>query len=114
MGDKFYVVESGTLTCSISGLGVVAEYSRGESFGELALLYDTPRAATIEVPTFAQECAVWSIDVAHFKQIAVRICSRVEYLLLFLYMILHCCPDFVDLRASAALFSRLRTASAFD
>ena len=46
IGDKFYVVDSGTLICYITGVGVVAEYTRGESFGELALLYDTPRAVS--------------------------------------------------------------------
>ena len=70
IGDKFYVVDSGTLICSITGVGVVAEYTRGQSFGELALLYDTPRAATIKVGTSGQ-CRVWSIDGPHFKQIAV-------------------------------------------
>lgn len=70
IGDKFYVVDSGTLDCSIRG-SIVAEYGRGECFGELALLYDAPRAATIKVTTSSKECTVWSINVAHFKQIAV-------------------------------------------
>ena len=48
---------------------MVAQYSAGQSFGELALLYDTPRAASI---TATSAVTVWYIDVAQFKQIMVH------------------------------------------
>ena len=71
LGEEFYVVEAGKLDCSIEGSGVVRQYSRGESFGELALLYDCPRAATISA-TADGRCALWSIGLAEFKQITVH------------------------------------------
>ena len=71
IGDKFYVVESGSLDCSIGGQ-IVAQYTDGQTFGELALLYDTPRAATVVTGKASTSVVVWSIDVASFKQITVH------------------------------------------
>ena len=54
-GDNFYVVEEGLLTCTKKMKAddaeetFLKEYKPGESFGELALLYNAPRAATIVV-----------------------------------------------------------------
>lgn len=51
-GDDFYVVEEGVLQCFVLFPGEDTEaevrtpYVRGESFGELALMYNNPRAAT--------------------------------------------------------------------
>lgn len=53
-GDNFYVVvegECGAYIADEDGEGegaCVQTYSHGASFGELALLYDTPRAATVK------------------------------------------------------------------
>jgi len=52
-GDVLYVVESGTLDCfKVFKKGqqptFLKTYYPGESFGELALLYNTPRAASIK------------------------------------------------------------------
>lgn len=46
------------------------EYKPGESFGELALLYNAPRAATIvcKSPT----CKLWSLDRNTFNHIIKR------------------------------------------
>lgn len=51
-GDNLYVVEAGQLICTRIEPGtqeqkVLREYVPGEVFGELALLYNAPRAATI-------------------------------------------------------------------
>lgn len=51
-GDCLYVVGSGTLQCTkkiaeSSAPTFLKTYQPGEVFGELALLYNTPRAATI-------------------------------------------------------------------
>jgi hypothetical protein len=53
LGDNFYVVESGEFDISVcKTVGgpsiVVAKRGAGQSFGELALLYNAPRAATIK------------------------------------------------------------------
>ena len=42
------------------------EYKPGESFGELALLYNAPRAATIIAK---DDVMLWSLDRATFKTI---------------------------------------------
>ena len=46
--QTFYVTESGTFDILVDGVKV-GQYKRGGCFGELALLYDSPRAATILV-----------------------------------------------------------------
>ena len=62
-GDDLYVVEEGTLECTkvfVSGYNCqsgstepkfLKNYEPGEAFGELALLYNAPRAATIKAKT---------------------------------------------------------------
>lgn len=71
-GDVLYVVESGTLTCTkMIGEGAteptfLKEYQPGEAFGELALLYNAPRAATIVAKTDSE---LWSLDRRTFNHI---------------------------------------------
>jgi len=52
-GDLFYVVDSGVLNCFVKKGNaepiLVKTYFHGESFGELALMYNMPRAASIVV-----------------------------------------------------------------
>ena len=70
-GDVLYVVESGELECSKhftkDGPEVFLKmYQPGDSFGELALLYNAPRAATIKAKT---DCVLWALDRATFNNI---------------------------------------------
>ena len=69
-GDLFYVVESGEFSATLraSGSEVVKRYQSATSFGELALLYDSPRQATI---TCDAEGKLWAIDRAVFNMIMV-------------------------------------------
>ena len=61
-GDRFYVVESGTLEVSRDGEHV-AEIGPGGSFGEIALLRDVPRMATV---TASSVVALLALDRRHF------------------------------------------------
>ncbi|KAH8944174.1 hypothetical protein BDL97_13G094900 [Sphagnum fallax] len=45
---------------------MVKIYGPGDSFGELALLYDAPRAATIKAST---DCILWTMDRSTFRTI---------------------------------------------
>jgi cGMP-dependent protein kinase len=77
--DYFYIVKEGSFNIEIdnedgqsagaavhAGSGVV---KKGESFGELALMYFAPRAATL---TAAEDSELWVIDRNQFKDIFVK------------------------------------------
>lgn len=77
-GDFFYVVEKGTfdiyvnpsgvLEPGLDGLGAkVATIEPGGSFGELALMYNAPRAAT--VMSAEAGCTLWALDRITFRRI---------------------------------------------
>ena len=70
-GDCLYVVGSGNLECTKVFPGqtdptFLLSYTAGAAFGELALLYNAPRAATIETK---QECLLWQLDRDTFNHI---------------------------------------------
>ena len=65
-GDMFYCLESGEAAAMVEGLGEVKTYSERGCFGELALLYGSPRAASIVATT---ACSLWTIDAKTFKYI---------------------------------------------
>lgn len=77
-GDELYVVESGTLTCTKVFAGnteptTLKTYQPGEAFGELALLYNAPRAATI---TSDGDCTLWGLDRQTFNHIVKDSASK--------------------------------------
>eukprot|EP00325_Prymnesiales_sp_UTEX-LB-985_P027204 CAMPEP_0174733464 /NCGR_PEP_ID=MMETSP1094-20130205/61362_1 /TAXON_ID=156173 /ORGANISM="Chrysochromulina brevifilum, Strain UTEX LB 985" /LENGTH=353 /DNA_ID=CAMNT_0015936123 /DNA_START=41 /DNA_END=1102 /DNA_ORIENTATION=+ len=65
-GDKFYILDEGTCDISIEGKGSVMKATKGIAFGELALLHNAPRAATVTAETKA---TAWYIDELTFKTI---------------------------------------------
>ena len=94
-GDYFYVVENGTLDVYIRSTGPVStqssddgtgpssslsalgekklSYGAGSSFGELALLYAQPRAATV---ISTSPCTLWALDRITFRSILMETNSR--------------------------------------
>ncbi|XP_049894339.1 cAMP-dependent protein kinase type II-alpha regulatory subunit-like isoform X3 [Epinephelus moara] len=71
-GDNFYVIEKGVYDILVQKDEVsvcVGKYDNKGSFGELALMYNTPRAATIVA---TQEGALWGLDRATFHRLIVR------------------------------------------
>ncbi|KAG0233412.1 hypothetical protein BGW42_007497 [Actinomortierella wolfii] len=77
VGDYFYVVETGTLDVFVSKGGQPAEkvfeYGPGGSFGELALMYNGPRAATV---TATSDVVLWALDRITFRRILMENTSR--------------------------------------
>lgn len=68
-GDKFYVVDSGNLSVTLLARGEVGTLTRHNTFGELALMYDNPRAASVTAVT---PCKLWALDRRTFKRVVVR------------------------------------------
>ncbi|MCJ1310048.1 hypothetical protein MMC25_003709 [Agyrium rufum] len=77
-GDYFYVVEKGSFDIYIHSSGAiqpgpvgmgskVSTIGPGGSFGELALMYNAPRAATV-ISAEAQ-CMLWAMDRVTFRRI---------------------------------------------
>lgn len=71
-GSVLYVVDEGQLDCSkkidpnSAEATYLKTYQPGEAFGELALLYNAPRAATIISKT---DCKLWQLDRNTFTHI---------------------------------------------
>ena len=77
VGDYFYVVEKGSFDIHVNksgkletgpdGLGTkVGSVGPGGSFGELALMYNAPRAATVIT---AEQSTLWALDRVTFRRI---------------------------------------------
>merc|ERR1719261_2433326 len=70
MGDFFYVVDRGSFNVfkeDESG-DPLYKYSPGGSFGELALMYNSPRAATVIA---ASNASLWRLDRATFRNVLI-------------------------------------------
>lgn len=61
-GDRWYLIESGRFEVAIDGR-IVRELGAGDGFGEIALLHDVPRTATV---TAAADGSIWSLDRERF------------------------------------------------
>ncbi|XP_054733999.1 cAMP-dependent protein kinase type I regulatory subunit isoform X1 [Anastrepha obliqua] len=64
-GDNFYVIDHGEVEVFVNA-ELVTTIGEGGSFGELALIYGTPRAATVRAKT---EVKLWGIDRDSYRRI---------------------------------------------
>ncbi len=88
-GYEFFVVENGTATCTIDGREI-ATYGPGDFFGEMSLLEQQPRTATIVADTPMTVIAIDSREFASMLAMAPSTSKKIM----------------------AALSARLRTAQA--
>merc|ERR1711939_315490 len=75
-GDFMFVIESGALDCLIVKDGsevVVKTCEAGDAFGELALLYNAPRAASVQAK---DRCVCWKLDRETFNHIVKDAASK--------------------------------------
>ncbi|XP_055707771.1 cAMP-dependent protein kinase type I regulatory subunit isoform X1 [Phlebotomus papatasi] len=64
-GDNFYVIDQGEVEVFVNS-ELVTTIGEGGSFGELALIYGTPRAATVRAKT---DVKLWGIDRDSYRRI---------------------------------------------
>jgi len=75
-GDFYYIVDSGNFNCFVKMDGFeapgkqVMQYSRGGAFGELALMYSAPRAATV---VCAEDAVLWAVDRETFRMLILSL-----------------------------------------
>jgi len=65
IGQKFYIIEEGACAATKAGTEVMS-YTAGDYFGELALINNKPRAATV---TAKEEAKLLSVDSRSFKRL---------------------------------------------
>eukprot|EP00941_MAST-03F_sp_MAST-3F-sp1_P000409 g409.t1 len=63
-GDKFYIIGDGLFEIIVDG-EVVVTYRKGQNFGELALMYDAARAASVRAKTNG---VLWALDRKPFRK----------------------------------------------
>eukprot|EP00522_Entomoneis_paludosa_P010587 CAMPEP_0172450240 /NCGR_PEP_ID=MMETSP1065-20121228/8671_1 /TAXON_ID=265537 /ORGANISM="Amphiprora paludosa, Strain CCMP125" /LENGTH=791 /DNA_ID=CAMNT_0013202019 /DNA_START=138 /DNA_END=2513 /DNA_ORIENTATION=+ len=66
IGDYFYVISSGSVSIKVNDKVVGNTLGKGASFGELALMYSSPRAATV---TALENVALFRVDQKTFRMI---------------------------------------------
>jgi len=67
-GDNFYIIEEGSVDIFVNDTKVVS-LSEGSGFGELALIYGTPRAATVMA---GSNVKLWGIDRDSYKRVLME------------------------------------------
>ena len=78
VGKEYFILDSGVLECKVYSeetkeVIVTKTITEGNTFGELALLYQAPRSATITALT---ECNTWVLDQMTFKTIIMSSAIR--------------------------------------
>jgi cAMP-dependent protein kinase regulator len=65
VGDFYYIIDEGHCEIFVASVGKVLDVKEGDTFGELALMYDAPRAATVIA---ASNVVTWALDQTTFKK----------------------------------------------
>jgi len=66
-GDNFYIIDTGEVEVYVNGEKMVT-IGEGGSFGELALIYGLPRAATVKASS-STDVKLWGIDRDSYRRI---------------------------------------------
>jgi len=74
VGTRFYVIASGRVSVDIDG-SVIRELGPGDWFGEIALLRDVPRTASITANT---DVSLWEVDRESFLASVTAVSRSVE------------------------------------
>ena len=74
-GNTFYVVESGEFIITVKDVGQVDILNTGRCVGELALLYNAPRAATVKC-TSANGGKLWCVDRKSFRSALMEVATK--------------------------------------
>merc|ERR1719162_2575883 len=79
-GNTFFVIESGEFVITVKDVGAVDTLSRGRCVGELALLYNAPRAATVTCSKAGEAGddgvaggSVWCVDRGSFRKALMEV-----------------------------------------
>lgn len=77
-GDNFYIVEEGRYVVEVDGKEVV-QIGPGGSFGELALMYNSPRAATVKS---LEPGKLYAVDRITFRRVIIDLAheKRCKYM----------------------------------
>jgi len=67
-GDNFYIIDEGAVDIYVNDTKVV-NLGEGGSFGELALIYGTPRAATVKA---SSDVKLWGLDRESYKRVLME------------------------------------------
>jgi hypothetical protein len=73
-GSRFYVIESGRVDVTVGGVEV-RELGAGGWFGEIALLHDVPRTATVTALT---DVSLWVLDRESFLSSVTSVSTSLE------------------------------------
>lgn len=77
-GDKMYVIKSGSVEV-IRGQAVIAELGADRFFGEMALVSEGPRNATIKIKNDAELLVLTKEDFHHLLKTNPTIATMVSY-----------------------------------
>lgn len=76
-GDKLYIIDQGTVECykktNTEPRKHLCDLNPGDAFGELALLYNCPRAASVVAKS---DCLLWALDRETFNHIVKGSASK--------------------------------------